>query len=89
MRVTGRPARLAWLGLVLGLMTALLLFAPARWLADALGQASGQRLQLVNARGTVWSGQADLLLTGGQGSRSETALPQGLRWRLQIGRAHV
>lgn len=83
--VTGRPARLAWLGLLLGLLTALLLFAPARWLADALGQASGQRLQLVNARGTVWNGQADLLLTGGQGSRSETALPQGLRWRLRPG----
>lgn len=78
-----RATRMAWLGLLLGLLAALLLFAPARWLADALGRASGQRLQLVNARGTVWNGQADLLLTGGQGSRSEAALPQGLRWRLR------
>jgi len=82
---TIRPTRFALLGLLLGLLSAVLLFAPARWLADALGMASGQRLQLVNARGTVWNGQADLVLTGGLGSRSETALPQGLRWRLRPG----
>ncbi|MFM6985724.1 MAG: type II secretion system protein N [Hydrogenophaga sp.] len=81
--VTSAVTRLAWLGLVLGLLMAVLLFAPARWLADALTQVSGQRLQLVNARGTVWSGQADLLLTGGDGSRGETVLPQGVRWRLR------
>ncbi len=75
--------RLAWLGAGLGLLLAVLLFAPARWLADALSAASGARVQLVNARGTVWNGQADLLLTGGESSRSQTALPQGLRWRLR------
>jgi general secretion pathway protein N len=80
---TAWPARLAWLGALLGLSLALLLFAPARWLAQGIGLASDGRVQLVNARGTVWDGQADLLLTGGQGSRSLTALPQGLRWRLR------
>lgn len=75
--------RLAWLGALLGLGLALLLFAPARWAAQALNTASDGRLQLVNTRGTVWAGQADLLLTGGAGSRTETALPQGLRWRLR------
>lgn len=80
-----RPARLAWLGLLLGLLSALLLFAPARWLAEALSRASAQHVQLVNARGTIWNGQADLLLTGGAGSRSAAALPQGLRWRLRPG----
>lgn len=83
------PARMAWLGLLLGLTVALLLFAPARWLADAVGRATDRQLQLVNTRGTIWNGQADLLLTGGQGSRSEAALPQGLRWRLRPGWAEA
>jgi general secretion pathway protein N len=74
--------RAAWTGAGLGLVLALLLFAPARWLAQALTRASGEQLQLVNASGTVWHGQADLLLTGGQGSRSQTALVGGLRWRI-------
>jgi len=77
------PLRLAMAGAVLGLALALLLFAPARWIAQALHSASNGQLQLVNSRGTVWSGQADLLLTGGSGSRTETALPQGLRWQLR------
>ncbi len=76
------PARLAWLGALIGLAMALVLFAPARWLAQAVTSATGGQFQLVNARGTVWHGQADVLLTGGQGSRTQTALPQGVRWRL-------
>ncbi|MES2841666.1 MAG: type II secretion system protein N [Pseudomonadota bacterium] len=76
------PHRLAWLGALLGLATALLLFAPARWLAHAITSATGGQLQLVNARGTVWRGQADVLLTGGQGSQTQTSLPQGVQWRL-------
>lgn len=78
------PQRAAWLGALTGLALALLLFAPARWLAQALHSATGGQLQLVNPSGTVWQGQADLLLTGGEGSRSASALPQGLRWRLGL-----
>ncbi|MDP1687445.1 type II secretion system protein N [Hydrogenophaga sp.] len=76
------PSRLAWLGAVFGLFAALLLFAPARWLAQSITSATGGQLQLVNARGTVWRGQADVLLTGGEGSQTQTSLPQGLQWRL-------
>ncbi|MDP3253160.1 MAG: type II secretion system protein N [Hydrogenophaga sp.] len=76
-------SRLAWIGGLVGLLAALLLFAPARWLADRVGVATSGQLQLVNARGTVWNGQADLVFTGGEGSRTETALPQGLQWRLR------
>ena len=80
---TAWPARLAWLGALLGLAIALLLFAPARWLAHAITSATGGQLQLVNERGTVWRGQADVLLTGGQlrkqslslqGSQAEASL---------------
>jgi general secretion pathway protein N len=75
--------RLAIAAAVLGALLAFALFAPARWLADGIGSASGGRVQLVNARGTVWNGQADLLLTGGEGSRSASALPEGLAWQLR------
>ena len=77
------PRRAAWIGAALGLALALVLFAPARWLAQAVGRASGERLQLVNARGTVWTGQADLILTGGEGSRNPSALDGGLRWQIR------
>ena len=74
--------RLAWLGAVSGLLVALLVFAPARWLAQGVDTATSGQIQLVNARGTVWRGQADLLFTGGEGSRTQTALPQGVEWQL-------
>jgi general secretion pathway protein N len=74
---------MAWLGVVTGLLVALVLFAPARWLADAVTRATASQVQLVNARGTVWQGRADLLFTGGDGSRTQTALSQGVTWRLR------
>lgn len=75
--------RLAWLGASLGLLVALVVFAPARWLANALAWGTADKVQLVNTRGSVWHGQGDVLLTGGEGSRTESALPQGLRWQLK------
>lgn len=76
------PSRMAWLGALLGLAMAVLLFAPSRWLAQAISSATAGQLQLVNTRGTVWRGQADVLLTGGEGSQTRASLPQGVRWRL-------
>lgn len=67
---------------MLGLLGALLVFAPARWLANSINAATNDQLQLVNARGTVWRGQADLMFTGGQGSQTRTTLPQGVQWRI-------
>lgn len=80
-----KAVRWAWLGAGLGLLSALLVFAPARWLGMALSRATGGQVQLVNTRGTVWDGQGDLLLNGGEGSRGHTALPQGVRWMLAPG----
>ena len=71
-----------WGGL-LGLLGAMLLFAPAQWLANALQQASGQRLLLAEARGSLWDGSAVLVLTGGAGSRDAAALPGRLSWQLR------
>ena len=70
-------------GAVLGLLAGALLFAPAQWLADGLQQASQGRLLLADARGSVWSGSAVLVLTGGAGSQDASALPGRLAWQLR------
>ncbi|CAD5372565.1 conserved hypothetical protein [Rubrivivax sp. A210] len=76
---------MAWglVGAALGGFVALLAFAPAAWLAAALAAASGERLLLADARGSVWSGSAALVLTGGAGSRDASALPGRLHWTLR------
>lgn len=70
-------------GALLGALVAVLACAPARWLADAVAAASGGQLLLVEARGTVWSGDALLVLTGGPASRDALVLPDRLSWRLR------
>lgn len=67
-------------GAVLGLVLSLALFAPARWLASAVEGATDGRVRLEDARGTVWGGSAQLVLTGGEGSRDALALPSRLSW---------
>ena len=76
------PWSLAWLGALLGLGLALLVWAPARWLAWGVAQASQGQVQWLNPRGTVWQGSAQLLLSGGAGSRQPQALPGRLHWSL-------
>ncbi len=70
-------------GAMAGALLVLVLFAPAAWLAGALATATDQRLVLADARGTVWNGNAVLVLTGGIGSRDASALPDRLHWRLR------
>ena len=79
-----RGASLRWAvaGLVIGTLLAFIVFAPAVWLARAVASATDQRLLLADARGTVWSGSAVLMLTGGRDSRDASALPGRLEWSL-------
>jgi len=77
--------RWSWLGAVSGAALALLLCLPAQWLAGPLRHLTQGHLLLVNAGGTIWNGHGDLVLSGGADSRTRTALPQGLRWRLRPG----
>ncbi|WP_298932877.1 type II secretion system protein N [uncultured Ramlibacter sp.] len=79
------PSQWPWAlaGAALGLAAAVLLFAPAQWLAGALVRASGGHVLLHDARGTVWNGSAQLLLAGGQGSSAAIALPSRLDWQLR------
>ena len=72
-------------GLVLGLVIALPAFLPASWLAERIVAATGQQVQLIDPRGTIWSGSARLVLTGGAGSSDAAALPTRLTWRMRPG----
>ncbi len=80
---TSAPWAWAWAGAVLGLLTITLLLAPARVLTQAITQASGERVQLSDARGSVWHGSAQLVLTGGAGSADALALPGRLSWHIR------
>ena len=82
-RVARAPWSWAVVGLLVGLAIALLLFAPARWLAAGLLRASDGHVRLEAARGTVWDGSAQLVLSGGIDSRDATALPGRLEWTIR------
>jgi len=82
-RARNASTRWAIWGVVLGALNGLIVFAPASWLASAVARATDQRLLLADAKGTVWSGDAQLVLTGGAGSRDAAALPGRLRWEVR------
>ncbi|NML13473.1 type II secretion system protein N [Azohydromonas sp. G-1-1-14] len=71
-----------WGGLV-GALLALVLFAPAAWLAQALASASNQRVLLAQPRGTLWDGSAVLVLSAGPDSQDAVLLPGRLHWTLR------
>jgi general secretion pathway protein N len=77
------PWAFAVLGAVLGLFLALLFWAPATWLAWGVAQVSQQRVVLQSVRGSMWKGSAQLLLSGGEGTRGAQALPGRVHWKIQ------
>jgi len=80
----GAAARWALAGAVVGLLAGAIAFAPAAWLASTVASATQQRLLLADARGTVWSGSAVPLLTGGSGSRDASSVPGRIAWTLGL-----
>jgi len=81
--VKAAPWGLAWTGACAGLVLATAVCAPARWLASGLQHLSGDQVRLVDARGSVWQGSAQLVLCGGQGSNDSVALPGSVAWRIR------
>jgi general secretion pathway protein N len=77
-------ARWGWAGLLCGALAALVVFAPATWLAEAVATGTNQRLLLTDARGTVWNGSAVPVLAGGGDSRSAAMLPGRAGWRVGL-----
>lgn len=77
-RSAGRLGWFALAGALLGGFLAVLLYAPATWLAAAVAQLSQNKVQLLDAQGRVWQGSARLLLA--PGGQAPVLLPQRLRW---------
>lgn len=82
MRKAGR--RWGWWGAGLGALVGLVVYAPASWLAQGVVELSGQRLLLAESQGTIWHGDAVVVLTGGPGSRDARALPGRLNWTMRL-----
>lgn len=80
-----RGWRWALLGAAIGLLLAVVLFAPARWLSAALSSWSQGRLVLANPRGTVWNGTAAVVLASGAGGTQAVSLPGLVHWRMRPG----
>jgi general secretion pathway protein N len=80
----GAAVRWAAFGMLAGALFALVAYAPAAWVAQAVASATDQRLLLADARGTLWSGSAVPVLTGGPQSRDASALPGRLDWTLAL-----
>ena len=82
-----RGARSPWgwavAGALLGIAAAVVLTLPAQWLASGLTRATNGQLQLLAPRGTVWTGSAQLMLSGGLDSQTASALPGRLQWKLR------
>jgi general secretion pathway protein N len=70
-------------GATVGLLLAVVVFAPARWLATAVHQASAERVSLSETRGSIWDGSSRMVLTGGAGSGAGVALPGRVHWRIR------
>lgn len=70
-------------GAVAGVLPAMIAFAPAHWLAQGVARATQGQVLLQQARGTVWTGSAQLVLTGGNASKDKAALPGRVDWRLR------
>ena len=79
---TRTPWGAALAGAVLGIAFAVSWFAPAAWLASALLSFTDGRVVLAGPQGTVWRGSAQLVFSGGAGSRDAAALPGRVSWQL-------
>ncbi len=57
--------------------------APAQWLATGVARATHGRIDLAETRGTLWRGEATLVLTAGSGpGATRASLPERLSWQL-------
>ncbi len=72
-------------GALLGLVIGAVVFAPAAWLAEVINWLTRGQVQWVEPRGTVWRGDARLLLSGGSASRDARILPGRVSWTLRPG----
>ena len=82
-RLLQRHRRLAIVGAAIGLAVGVVCFLPASLLASAVASATNDQFLLAEAEGTIWSGSAITVLTGGAGSHDASVLPTRLEWTLR------
>jgi general secretion pathway protein N len=75
-----------WLGIFMGGLAAFLYTAPAYWLSSAVSHASQGKVLLLDPKGSLWSGDAQLALSSGLGDTQATALPGRVQWHLRFHR---
>lgn len=73
------------LGLLTGIIAIVLYRPPAAWLAWLIQTATQGHAQIIDPQGSVWQGDGQLLLTGGEGSRDAMLLPERIHWQLTPG----
>jgi len=57
--------------------------APAQWVASAIEETTGGRIVLAGATGSVWGGQASVVLSPGRDAGIDRiGLPEALSWQL-------
>ncbi|MGH6611596.1 MAG: type II secretion system protein N [Burkholderiaceae bacterium] len=65
------------------LIATVLVVAPAQWAASYVNSASGGRVELAEASGTIWNGSAVVVLASpAETGASRASLPERLSWRL-------
>lgn len=76
-------------GALVGMLGAILQWAPAIWVQQAVYAASDGRVVLRESLGSVWHGSAQLGLSGGSGAKDATRLPGRVQWDLRLGLGSV
>ena len=82
-RLLRRQRRLAMVGAAVGLVLGIVATLPASLLASMVANATNDQVVLAEAEGTIWSGSAIAVLTGGVGSHDASVLPTRLEWTLR------
>lgn len=76
-------ALLSSLVVVASIAATVLAMAPAQWVASAIAQATGERVVLAEARGSIWRGQAGVVLAPGEAAGiARIGLPEALSWQM-------
>lgn len=78
------PWAWALAGGLIGLLAVTIAAAPARWLSAGVAKVTAGTIQLQDAQGSVWTGSARLVLSGGAGSQGSASLPGRLHWQLGL-----
>ncbi len=82
-RLLRRQRRLAMIGAAAGLVLGVVATLPASLLVNAVANATSDTFLLAEAEGTIWSGSAITVLTGGANSHDASVLPTRLEWTLR------